>query len=264
VLEEKEKKRMSTPDTSIKERIKELAEIFSSPLTPFIINLSTFSLVLLTPEQEKDREAYQKKGLLPMTPQEMAWLVACREHFGENLNVQLILSAKAVLPTEACLGGILLIPGHQGEPYFQWEEHPTIVVCSHPQPPPAKGPTIPISPKEVEELLEAGAGTFTLLEEAKTALPGAEGFYIIREGECRGDITFSWQHFSIHLCKHSQPGQPPSTKLAVDGRIPLATHSLSELARLSSKGKEAALNILKVFPGATLSPAATELTTDPA
>lgn len=244
---------MSTLDASVKERVKELTETFSSTSQPFVITLGTFSLVLLT--QEEDSTKWQKKGVLTMTPQEMAWLVVCREHLKEELDVQLILRAKAVLPGEAHLGGILLVQGHKGDPYFQWENHPTVVVCPHPQPPSAKGPTILISPKEVEELMEAGAGTFFLLEETKTALPGAESFRIIQEEGHRGDILFSWQRFSIHLCKHSQPGENPPKEHAADGgKILLTTHSLPRLAHLSSKEKEAVLNVLKVFPGATLLP----------
>ena len=233
-------------DLTIRERVRALTQRFASASQPVTVTLDVFSLVLPIPADQTER--WRQKGLLPFSSAELAWLVAAREHLNATLDVRRIIHAKAVLPSDAHLGGILVTPQHAGDPYFLWEGHPTVVVCAHAQPPTSKGPTLVVTPTEVTELLEAGVGTFMLLAETQAALPGAHDFCVVREGECRGELACSWHGFSIQLCDHIPPeGQRAA---APAGRVFLSTAALPHLAQLAEQAKEAVLTVLLTFPGA--------------
>ena len=256
------KNRMNEPRTpslseTLKERVKTLSTLYASCTHPLTVALDTFSLALL-PRKEEHAE-WQDRGFLPFTPHELAWLVAAREQLQDTLDLGLVLRAKAVLPPQAELGGVLLAPEHCGEPYFHHTGQPVIVVCGHPQPPTGRNPACVLTPEEVTALFEAPAGTGEALCAIRSALPGATLVRVTSEDGSRGDILFTWRDLSVIFCPHgSHEGQHAGTVASLFAEQPpifITSHTLGQLTPLHDRDKETALTVLRVFPGATLFPA---------
>lgn len=252
---------MSEPRTvpmaeMVKERVKTLTALYASCSHPLTVALDSFSLALIL--RKEDQAEWRDKGFLPFLPHELAWLVAGKEQLKESVNLTLLFRAKAVLPSQAELGGVLLTPEHCGEPYFQHNGRPVILVCGHPQPPVSKSPACVLTPEEVTTLFESGADACEVLLAVRHALPGAALVRPMSDQSYRGDLVFTWREFCVIFCSHAEhPEQHNGTTMGVGEQPPVfvTAPTLGHLASLSEREKETALSVLRIFSGATLFPA---------
>jgi hypothetical protein len=181
---------------------------------------------------------------------EPALAQVARESLNGQLDMPTILRARAVLPSHAQLGGIVLSGEHSGDPYFHNAEQPTVVICAHTTPPVGKRPLLVVSPEEISELFEAGTGALALLVEVKSALPDARTFRVQREGVSRGEFDFLWQTRSIHLCDHAE--ERAIVPASAPGQLMLPRHVLPMFAALNDSEKDTMLQVFTTFPGATI------------
>jgi hypothetical protein len=241
----------------VKERVKTLAALSTSCTHPLTIALDSFSLALIL--RKEDQAEWRDKGFLPFLPHELAWVVAGKEQLRESVDLTLIFRAKAVLPPQAELNGVLLTPEHCGEPYFQHDGQPVIVVCGHAQPPAGRPPACVLTPEEVLALFEAPAGTCGILLAVRHALPGATLLRPMSDEGSRDDLVFVWRELCVIVCSHVDHAQPhdgtPSAVVGEQLPVFVTATTLEQLAPLSEREKETALSVLRVFPGATLFPA---------
>jgi len=245
------------PAETVKERVKTLTTLYASCSHPLTVALDAFSLALIL--RKEDQAEWRDKGFLPFLPHELAWLVAGKEHLRESVDLTLIFRAKAVLPPQAELSGVLLTPEHCGEPYFQHNGQPVIVVCGHAQPPAGRHPACVLTPEEVLALFEAPAGTCGILLAVRHALPGATLVRPMSEEGYRGDLMFTWREFCVLLCSQAEHPQShdgtPTALVGEQSPVCITATTLGHLAPLSEREKETALSVLRVVPGATLFPA---------
>jgi len=241
---------MSMAETTLTTRVQTLTSQFAATTRPFAVDVA--GVTVLVPVGAEASVACADRGAIPLTAGEFAWLTVARESLNGQLDIPTILRARAVLPAQAQLAGIILTGEHRGDPYFQQTDYPTVAVCAHPTPPVGKRPLLVITPEEVCELFEAGTGAVAVLAEVKAALPGAHTFRVRREGVCRGEFDFRWQKHTLHLCDHSEEGAAtPTPDVVVFPR-----NALPMLTALTDDEKEIVLQVFATFPGATIAPPA--------
>ena len=239
---------MTMAETTVSTRVQELTAHFADTARPVEVDVA--GITIRVPIRPEASAACYERGVIPLTAGEFAWLTVARESLNGQLDIPTILRARAVLPTHAQLGGIVLSGEHSGDPYFHHAEHPTLVICAHTTPPVGKRPLLVLTPEEISELFAAGTGALALLVEVKSALPDARTFRVHREGVCRGEFDFLWQSRSIHLCDRAEERATVPTPAL--GHFILPRNALPMLAALDDSEKDIMLQVFTTFPGATI------------